>query len=108
MPRIVGVDVPNNKQAWIALTYIHGVGVHRSKKILAEIGVDASLRASKLSEDEVSRIAQIIGREYDIAVECRFVASRPRVTPEPARVKRRPLPARRASRNCVNCFPVAA
>jgi small subunit ribosomal protein S13 len=62
MPRIVGVDVPNNKPAWIALTYIHGVGVHRSKKILAEIGVDVSLRASKLSEDEVSRIAQIIKR----------------------------------------------
>ena len=38
--RIVGVDVPNNKPAWIALTYIHGVGVYRSKKILAEIGVD--------------------------------------------------------------------
>ena len=54
MPRIVGVDVPNNKQAWIALTYIPGVGVHRSKKILAEIGVDPSLRASTLSEDEVS------------------------------------------------------
>jgi len=66
MPRIVGVDVPNNKQAWIALTYIHGVGVHRSKKILAEIGVDMTLRASKLSEDEVSRIAQIIDRDYEV------------------------------------------
>ena len=66
MPRIVGVDVPNNKPAWIALTYIHGVGVHRSKKILAEIGVDITLRASKLSEDEVSRIAQIIGRDYEV------------------------------------------
>ena len=66
MPRIVGVDVPNNKPAWIALTYIHGVGVHRSKKILAEIGVDVTLRASKLSEDEVSRIAQIIDRDYEV------------------------------------------
>jgi small subunit ribosomal protein S13 len=66
MPRIVGVDVPNNKPAWIALTYIHGVGVYRSKKILAEIGVDGSIRASKLSEDEVSRIAQIIDRDYEV------------------------------------------
>ena len=66
MPRIVGVDVPNNKPAWIALTYIHGVGVHRSKKILAEIGVDETIRASKLSEDEVSRIAQIIDRDYEV------------------------------------------
>ena len=66
MPRIVGVDVPNNKPAWIALTYIHGVGVHRSKKILTEVGVDMSLRAGKLSEDEVSRIGQIIDRDYEV------------------------------------------
>jgi small subunit ribosomal protein S13 len=66
MPRIVGVDVPNNKPSWIALTYIHGVGVHRSKKILSEIGVDMSIRAGKLSEDEVSRIAQIIDRDYEV------------------------------------------
>ena len=66
MPRIVGVDVPNNKPAWIALTYIHGVGVYRSKKILAEIGADETIRASKLSEDEVSRIAQIIDRDYEV------------------------------------------
>ena len=134
MPRIVGVDVPNNKPAWIALTYIHGVGVHRSKKILAEIGVDVSLRAGKLTEDEVSRIAQIIDRDYEvegtlrrrvsqnivrlkdiacyrgigIVAVCRFVASRPRVMPVPVRVRRRPLPVRRALRNCVNCFPAAA
>ena len=66
MPRIVGVDVPNNKPAWIALTYIHGVGVHRSKKILTEVGVDMSVRAGKLSEDEVSRIGQIIDRDYEV------------------------------------------
>ncbi|MHC4290702.1 MAG: 30S ribosomal protein S13 [Planctomycetota bacterium] len=66
MPRIVGVDVPNNKPSWIALTYIHGVGVHRSKKILAEAGVDGALRAGKLSEDEVSRISQIIDRDYEV------------------------------------------
>ncbi|MEN8126919.1 MAG: 30S ribosomal protein S13 [Planctomycetota bacterium] len=66
MPRIVGVDVPNNKPSWIALTYIHGVGVHRSKKILAEAGIDVALRAGKLSEDEVSRISQIIDRDYEV------------------------------------------
>ena len=66
MPRIVGVDVPNNKPTWIALTYIHGVGVHRSKKILAEARIDETLRAGKLSEDEVSRISQIIDRDYEV------------------------------------------
>lgn len=66
MPRIVGVDVPNNKPSWIALTYIHGVGVYRSQKILAEAGIDGTVRAGKLSEDEVSRISQIIDRDYEV------------------------------------------
>jgi small subunit ribosomal protein S13 len=66
MPRIVGVDVPNNKPTWIALTYIHGVGVHRSRKILAEAGIEATLRAGKLTEDEVSRIGQIIDRDFEV------------------------------------------
>jgi small subunit ribosomal protein S13 len=66
MPRIVGVDVPNNKPTWIALTYIHGVGAHTSKQILAEAGVDVAVRAGKLSEDEVSRISQIIDRDYEV------------------------------------------
>ncbi len=67
MPRIVGVDVPNNKPLWIALTYIHGVGKHKSELILKEAKIEGDVKAGKLSEDEVSRIAQIITR--DIIVE---------------------------------------
>lgn len=66
MPRIVGVDVPNNKPSWIALTYIHGIGVFRSKKILAEAGIEETLRAGKLTEDDVSRISQIIDRDFEV------------------------------------------
>ena len=64
MPRIVGVDVPNDKPIWIALTYIHGVGGHVAGRILKSANVDKNVRAGKLSEDEVSRITQIIDREY--------------------------------------------
>ena len=64
MPRIVGVDVPNDKPIWIALTYIHGVGGHVAGRILKSANVDNNVRAGKLSEDEVSRITQIIDREY--------------------------------------------
>ena len=64
MPRIVGVDVPNDKPIWIALTYIHGVGRHVADRILKSANVEKDLRAGKLSEDEVSRITQIIDREY--------------------------------------------
>jgi small subunit ribosomal protein S13 len=67
MPRIVGVDVPNDKPVWIALAYIHGVGKYLARKVLAEAKVDHQIRAGKLTEDEVSRITQIIDR--DIPVE---------------------------------------
>ena len=64
MPRIVGVDVPNNKPLWIALTYVHGIGRHISDIIIKEAKVDRDIQAGKLSEDEVSRIAQIITRDF--------------------------------------------
>jgi small subunit ribosomal protein S13 len=71
MPRIVGVDVPNNKPLWIALTYIHGVGRHVSDNIIKEAKVDRAIQAGKLSEDEVSRIAQIITRDYMVEGQLR-------------------------------------
>lgn len=71
MPRIVGVDVPNDKPAWIALTYIHGIGRYVAKKILEEAQVDGTVRAGKLNEDEVSRISQIIDRDHEVEGQLR-------------------------------------
>ena len=71
MPRIVGVDIPNNKPIWIALTYIHGIGEHTAGRILKAASIERDLRASKLSEDELSRIAQIIDREYIVEGQLR-------------------------------------
>ena len=71
MPRIVGVDVPNDKPAFIAFTYIHGIGRHSAKRIIEEMGIDPNLRAGKLSEDEVSRVAQIIDRDYIVEGQLR-------------------------------------
>lgn len=67
MPRIVGVDIPNDKPAWVSLAYVHGIGYYMAKKILKEANIDPNLRAGKMTEDEVSRISQIIDR--DLAVE---------------------------------------
>jgi small subunit ribosomal protein S13 len=64
MPRIVGVDVPNDKPAFVALTYIQGIGRTSAEKILAQAGVDRMTKAGKFNEDEVSKIAQIIDNEY--------------------------------------------
>ena len=67
MPRIVGVDIPNDKPVWIALTYIHGVGRHTAEQILKQANIERDLKAGKLNEDEVSRISQLIVR--DLVVE---------------------------------------
>ena len=64
MPRIVGVDIPNDKSIWISLTYICGIGKYTSSQILKEAKVEESTKSNKLSEDELSRITQIIDRNY--------------------------------------------
>jgi small subunit ribosomal protein S13 len=71
MPRIVGVDVPNNKPTWIALTYIHGIGRYRAQLILNEAGIEGTVAAGKLTEDDVSKISQIIDRDYEVEGQLR-------------------------------------
>lgn len=60
MPRISGVDIPKEKRIEIALTYLFGVGRSLSNKILTEANISPDKRAKDLSEDEVSRITNII------------------------------------------------
>ena len=67
MPRIAGVDIPSAKRIDVALQYIYGIGAHRASEILKKAGIDPAVRANKLTEDEVSRIAGLI--EADYAVE---------------------------------------
>jgi small subunit ribosomal protein S13 len=71
MPRIVGVDIPNDKSIWIALTYIHGIGRYTSEQVLKEAKVDKGVKANKLTEDELSRITQVIERNYIIGGQLR-------------------------------------
>ena len=71
MPRIVGVDIPNQKAVNIALTYIYGVGRHTADEILKEAKIDANTKAGKLTEDELSRITQIIERSFIVGGQLR-------------------------------------
>ncbi len=64
MPRIAGVDIPDNKPIWIALRYIYGVGPHNSALILKEANVDGQSRASQLTEDQLAQIAGIIDSNF--------------------------------------------
>ncbi|HLF55716.1 MAG TPA: 30S ribosomal protein S13 [Thermoanaerobaculia bacterium] len=63
MARIAGVDLPQNKQILIGLTYIHGIGRTRSKRILVAADVPLLTRVRDLSEDEAQRIRRIIQEE---------------------------------------------
>jgi small subunit ribosomal protein S13 len=63
MARIAGVDLPRNKRAFIALTYIYGIGQSRATRILDEAKVDATKKVQDLGEDEVNRIRQVIEGE---------------------------------------------
>jgi small subunit ribosomal protein S13 len=64
MPRVAGVDIPRNKQIWVSLQYIYGIGPALSQKILAEAGIDATTKADNLTEDEVNRLRETIDRGY--------------------------------------------
>ncbi len=64
MPRIIGVDIPGNKQTLIALTYIHGIGRTSARKIVEETGVDGNAKSQSLTEDELSKIAAYIDGNF--------------------------------------------
>lgn len=71
MARIVGVDLPVQKRAEIALTYIYGVGRTRSNSILVRAGVDANKKVRDLTEEEIARIRKILEEEGTVEGELR-------------------------------------
>ena len=71
MARIAGVDIPRNKQIWVALQYIYGIGSSVSQKILSQAGVSAEVKTDDLTEEEVNRLREIIDREYKVEGELR-------------------------------------
>ena len=71
MARIAGVDLPRNKQARIALTYIYGIGNPRAASILTSANVDPFKKVQDLGEDEVNRIRQVIEEQGDVEGDLR-------------------------------------
>ena len=66
MTRIVGVDLPDNKRVDIALTYIYGIGLPLSRKILSEAKIDPARKAFQLNPVEVNRLKEIIEKNYKV------------------------------------------
>jgi small subunit ribosomal protein S13 len=71
MARIAGIDIPRDKQIWVALQRIHGIGAVTSQKILAQAGVEWNVLSDDLTEDEVNRVREIIDKEYTVEGELR-------------------------------------
>lgn len=71
MPRIAGVDIPNDKRIEISLRYIYGIGPALSRRIVAEAGVDADKKARDLTEDEVARLRDFIEKRHRVEGDLR-------------------------------------
>jgi small subunit ribosomal protein S13 len=66
MARIAGVDIPKDKRVEISLQYIYGIGPASSRRILSSSGINPDTRVKDLNEQEVSRIREIIDKEYKV------------------------------------------
>lgn len=71
MPRISGVDVPNDKRGEVALTSIFGIGRARALEILARVGLDKDTRPSAWTEDQTRQIRQLLEDEYQVEGQLR-------------------------------------
>ncbi len=71
MARIAGVDIPREKQIWVSLTYIYGIGPATAYKILSRTTIPPDRRTRDLSEDEVTRLREIIDREFMVEGDLR-------------------------------------
>lgn len=66
MPRLLGVDIPNEKRIEIALTYIYGVGPATARKVLKDLAIDPAVRAKDLKDDEVANLASHLEKNYPV------------------------------------------
>lgn len=71
MPRVSGVDIPNDKPTVIALTYIFGIGATSAQDMCRRLGLDRMKRAKELTEDELSRIAGLLEQEHIVEGQLR-------------------------------------
>src|SRR5437867_12696873 len=66
MPRILGVDIPNDKPTHISLRYIYGIGATTAMRLCEQAKIDPQRRAKEINDDELARLATILDREYTV------------------------------------------
>ena len=71
MPRLLGVDIPADRQTVISLTYLYGVGPATARELCHKAGIDATIRARDLTEDAVARLAALLEKDYVVEGQLR-------------------------------------
>ena len=71
MARIAGIDIPREKRVEVSLTYIFGIGLPTSQKILAQANVNPDTRVRDLTEDEVNRLREVVDRRFKVEGDLR-------------------------------------
>ncbi len=71
MPRLLGVDIPNDRPTWVSLTYLYGIGPYTAREICRKAGVDPNRLAKDIPEAEVARIAALLDNEYTVEGQLR-------------------------------------
>lgn len=71
MPRVIGVDIPDNKRLEISLTYIYGVGRTLSNQIIEKLNLNKDMRARELTEDQIGRLNALLSSEYIVEGDLR-------------------------------------
>lgn len=71
MPRVIGIDIPDNKRLEISLTYIYGVGRKLSNQIIEKLNLDKNMRAKMLNEDQIARLNAVLQSEYVVEGDLR-------------------------------------
>ncbi len=71
MARIAGVDIPTNKRGEVSLTYIYGIGRSSAQQILGKAEVDANMKVSEWTDEQIAKVREVISEEYKIEGELR-------------------------------------
>jgi small subunit ribosomal protein S13 len=71
MPRVIGIDIPDNKRLEVSLTYIYGIGRKLSNQIIDELGLNKDARAKTLNEDQIAQLNAILQSKYVVEGDLR-------------------------------------
>jgi small subunit ribosomal protein S13 len=71
MPRLIGVDIPDNKRLEISLMYIYGIGQRLSNQIIERLGLNPDMRANQLTQDDIARLNGLLQSEYVVEGDLR-------------------------------------